>query len=95
MARPLRIEYPNAYYHVSNKAESSKLFPGDQYFQVFLNSVFEAAARLNVEVHCWSLLKDEYHLLVKTPEGKIGFEFEVRAPKAAGAKKTAAKKKAA
>lgn len=33
--------------------------------------------------------------LVKTPEGKIGFEFEVRAPKAAGAKKTAAKKKAA
>ncbi len=37
--------------------------------------------------------------LVKTPEGKIGFEFEARAPKAAGskagAKKTAAKKKAA
>jgi putative transposase len=71
MARPLRIEYPNAYYHVSNKAESSKLFPGDQYFQVFLNGVFEAAARLNVEVHCWSLLKDEYHLLVKTPEGNL------------------------
>jgi DNA topoisomerase III len=33
--------------------------------------------------------------LVKTPEGKIGFEFEVRAPKAAGAKKAGAKKKAA
>jgi DNA topoisomerase III len=33
--------------------------------------------------------------LVKTPEGKIGFEFEVRAPKATGAKKSAAKKKAA
>ncbi len=36
--------------------------------------------------------------LVKTPEGKIGFEFEARAPKAAGtkagAKKAAAKKKA-
>ncbi len=72
MARPLRIEFPNAYYHVSNKAESNqKLFPGDQYFQVFLNGVFEAAARLNVEVHCWSLLKDEYHLLVKTPEGNL------------------------
>jgi REP element-mobilizing transposase RayT len=72
MARPLRIEYPNAYYHVSNKAEENhKLFPGDQYFQVFLSGVFEAAARLNVEVHCWSLLKDEYHLLVKTPEGNL------------------------
>jgi DNA topoisomerase III len=33
--------------------------------------------------------------LVKTPEGKIGFEFETRAPKAAGVKKTAAKKKTA
>lgn len=33
--------------------------------------------------------------LVKTPEGKIGFEFEARAPKAAGAKKAGAKKKAA
>lgn len=33
--------------------------------------------------------------LVKTPEGKIGFEFEARAPKAAGKKasKTAASKK--
>src|SRR5690606_15629260 len=38
---------------------------------VFLSGVFEAAARLNVEVHCWSLLKDEYHLLVKTPEGNL------------------------
>lgn len=72
MARPLRIEYPNAYYHVSNKAEANqKLFPGDQYYQVFLSGVFEAAARLNVEVHCWSLLKNEYHLLVKTPEGNL------------------------
>ena len=72
MARPLRIEYPNAYYHVSNRAEAAhKLFPADQYFQVFLSGVFEAAARLNVEVHCWSLLKDEYHLLVKTPEGNL------------------------
>ncbi|MEY4642649.1 MAG: hypothetical protein RLZZ227_2643 [Pseudomonadota bacterium] len=72
MARPLRIEYPNAYYHVSNKAEPDHvLFPGDQYFQVFLSGVFEAAARLNVEVHCWSLLKNEYHLLVKTPEGNL------------------------
>lgn len=33
--------------------------------------------------------------LVKTPEGKIGFEFEARAPKAAGAKKATGKKKAA
>ena len=72
MARPLRIEFPNAYYHVSNKAEAShKQLPGDQYIQVFLTGVYEAAARLNVQDHCSSLLKDEYHLLVKTPEGNL------------------------
>lgn len=72
MARPLRIEFPNAYYHVSNKAEAPHiLFPGDQFYQAFLTGVLEAAARLNVEVHSWCLLKNEYHLLVKTPEGNL------------------------
>lgn len=72
MARPLRIEYPNAYYHVSNKAEEAQvLFPAEQYYKVFLNGLFESAARLNVEVHSWCLLKSEYHLLVKTPEGNL------------------------
>jgi hypothetical protein len=72
MARPLRIEYPNAFYHVSNKAEGPlALFPGEHYYKAFLSGVFEAAARLNVEVHCWSLLRHEYHLIVKTPEGNL------------------------
>jgi putative transposase len=72
MARPLRIEYPNAYYHVSNKADMGRvLFPGEQYYRSFLTGVFEAATRLNVEVHGWCLLKNDYHLLVKTPEGNL------------------------
>lgn len=72
MARPLRIEFPNAYYHVSNRADIDRtLFPGEQYYRAFLTGVFEAAVRLNVEVHAWCLLRNEYHLLVKTPEGNL------------------------
>lgn len=72
MARPLRIEYPNAYYHVTNKSDTGRvLFPGEQYYRSFLTGVFEAATRLNVEVHGWCLLKNHYHLLVKTPEGNL------------------------
>jgi len=72
MARPLRIEFPNAYYHVSNTAGTGQtLFPGEAYYRSFLTGVFEAASRLNVEIHAWCLLKNAYQLLVKTPEGNL------------------------
>ena len=72
MARPLRIEYPNAYYHVTNRGEDRRtIFPGEPYFQAFLAGVADACKRLNVEVHSYCLLKNEYHLLIKTPEGNL------------------------
>lgn len=72
MARPLRIEYPNAYYHISNRGDGKKtIFPGDQYYQAFLKGLADACLRLNVEVHSYCLLKKEYHLLIKTPEGNL------------------------
>lgn len=72
MARPLRIEYPNAYYHVSNRSDrSTGLFPGDAYYEAFLDSVRVSAERFNVEVLAWCLLRGEYHLLLKTPEGNL------------------------
>lgn len=72
MARPLRIEFPNAYYHVINRGEEGrKVFPSSRYFQVFLEGVASASSRFNVEVHAYCLLGNEYHLLVKTPEGNL------------------------
>ncbi len=72
MARPLRIEYPDAYYHVSNKAEYGiTLFPGTKFYEGFLDELADACARFNVEVHAYSLLRNEYHLLLKTPEGNL------------------------
>lgn len=72
MARPLRIEYPDAYYHVSNFAvEGQKAFPSARYYEAFLQALEETCLRLNVQVHAYSLLKDQYHLLLKTPEGNL------------------------
>ncbi|MGA0805568.1 MAG: helix-turn-helix domain-containing protein [Pseudohongiellaceae bacterium] len=72
MARPLRIEFPNAYYHVSNKADKTRgLFPAEQYYLAFLDGVREASVRFRVDLLGWCLLKNEYHLLVKTPEGNL------------------------
>jgi len=72
MARPLRIEYPDAYYHVSNIGlENHRIFPAQKYFEAFLSGLEETCFRLNVQVHAYCLLKDRYHLLIKTPEANL------------------------
>jgi putative transposase len=72
MARPLRIEYPDAYYHVSNTGlDQQQIFPAAKYFEAFLAGLEETCFRLNVEVHAYCLLKDQYHLLIKTPEANL------------------------
>jgi len=72
MARPLRIEYPNAYYHVTNRGEEGgPVFPGPKYFQAFLDCIVEAGQRFNVDIVCYCLLRNEYNLVIKTPEGNL------------------------
>ena len=72
MARPLRIEYPDAVYHVSNfSLDDKRAFPSDRYYEQFLSGIAEACARLNVEIHAYCLLRNQYHLIVKTPEGNL------------------------
>jgi len=72
MARPLRIEFPDACYHVSNIGlENQKIFPSPKYFEAFLQGLEETCFRLNVQVHAYCLLKDRYHLLIKTPEANL------------------------
>ncbi len=72
MARPLRIEYPDAVYHVSNYGlDKQRVFPSAKYFDAFIDGLAETCARLNVEVHAFCLLRDQYHLVIKTPEGNL------------------------
>jgi putative transposase len=72
MARPLRIEYPDAFYHVSNHAvDKQRVFPSDKFYEAFLASLEETCFRLNVQVHAYSLQKDQYHLVIKTPEANL------------------------
>lgn len=72
MARPQRIELPNAFYHVSNGSMPGKpLFPNDRYAAAFLDHVFIAGKRLNVEIHAWHLQKGQYQLLLRTPEANL------------------------
>ncbi|MFH1311856.1 MAG: transposase [Candidatus Eisenbacteria bacterium] len=72
MARPIRIEFPGAVYHVTSR--------GNQKQRIFLNrrdfSSFQSVLATVVETHKWvvhshCLMPNHYHLLLETPEGKL------------------------
>ena len=73
MPRPLRIEYENAYYHVMNRGRGRQcIFHGDDYYNAFLKTLEEAHQRFRLQILCYCLMSNHYHLLVKTPEANLG-----------------------
>jgi putative transposase len=80
MARPLRVEYPGAVYHVMGRGhERSPIFRDDRDRRKFLELLGTTAQDRGIEVHGYCLMDNHYHLLVETPEGGLS-----RAMKAIG-----------
>ena len=72
MSRPLRVEYENAYYHVMSRGKGrQRVFHGEEYYQSFLATLSEAHSRFGLQVLCYCLMGNHYHLLVKTPNGNL------------------------
>ena len=70
MARPLRIEYPGAYYHVMNRGQSRRnIFVEDKGRQSFLDLLADITRLWKVEIHAYCLMDNHYHLLLSTPTG--------------------------
>lgn len=73
MARPLRIEYENVFYHVMNRGRGREnTFLSDDDSKHFLYCIEEASFRFNIEVHSYYLMTDHYHLLIKIPDANMG-----------------------
>jgi len=73
MPRPIRIEYENAYYHVMNRGAGRRdIFHDKAYFEVFLQTLEEAHQRFGIQIICYCLMSNHYHLLIKTPEANLG-----------------------
>lgn len=72
MARPLRIEYPGAWYHVLNRGRrKEKIFFTDRDFPLFLDLLGDCFRLFELEVHAYALMPNHYHLLVRTPLGNL------------------------
>ncbi len=65
MSRPLRLEYPGAWYHVMNRGRmSEKIFFSDTDRETFLNVLQEAFELWNMRISAYCLMPNHYHLLV-------------------------------
>lgn len=73
MARPLRIEYENAFYHVISRGERREnIFNSDADRDKFLEKLAQTAEKYQLVIHGYALMGNHYHLLVETPKGNLG-----------------------
>jgi len=72
MARPLRIEYPGALYHVTSRGNAkAKIYLDDFDYRAFLDVLGFVVKRFNWLCHAYCLLPNHYHVLIETPEGNL------------------------
>jgi len=72
MARPLRIEFPGAVYHVTSRGNARQpIFNDDEDKGGFLDTLSIVVERFNLLCHAYCLMENHYHLLVETPKGNL------------------------
>jgi len=72
MTRPLRIEYPGAWYHVMNRGRrAEKVFHDRNDYQAFVDLLEESSEMWNIRVAAYCLMTNHYHILVQTPDANI------------------------
>ena len=72
MGRPLRIEYPDAFYHITARGNERKnIFRSNRDRERFLGYFESASERYKAIIHAYCLMDNHYHLLLQTPGGNL------------------------
>lgn len=72
MARPLRLEFAGALYHVTARGNVRQaIYRDDVDRRRFLATVAHAVDRYGWLVHGYCLMKNHYHLLIETPKATL------------------------
>ncbi len=72
MARPLRINIPGGWYHVTSRGQNrAPIYLDNRDRLEFLDRLEEMVKRYEVEVHAYVLMRNHYHLLLRTPHANL------------------------
>jgi hypothetical protein len=72
MPRPLRVEYPGAYYHIRHRLRPNPaLFKTPSPYLVFLDLIGKVSQLFELECLAFCLTPKEFHLLIRTPHGQL------------------------
>ncbi|MBA3961503.1 MAG: transposase [Chthoniobacterales bacterium] len=72
MARPLRIEYDGALYHLIARGNRRQaIFERDSDSQRFLDLLAQSLARFDVDLHAFVLMGNHFHLLAQTRRANL------------------------
>ena len=72
MARPSRIEFANALYHLTSRGNRREyIYLNDNDRKSFLSVLLQVCERYNWVCHGYCLMSNHYHLLIETPEANL------------------------
>lgn len=72
MARPLRLEYEGALYHVTSRGNAqADIYLDDSDRRIFLRILGAAITKHGWVLHAFCLMGNHYHLLVETPQPNL------------------------
>jgi putative transposase len=72
MARPLRLQYPGALYHVTARGNARQpIYTDARDRQQFLTVLAAVVERFDWRCYAYCLMDNHYHLLIETPRGNL------------------------
>ncbi len=72
MARPLRIEFPGALYHVTSRGNArQRVFRDDEDRETYLATLAWVVGRFRWCCHAYCLMDNHVHLLIETPQPNL------------------------
>jgi len=72
MARPLRIEYEGAVYHIISRGNRGEhIFAEDQDKEYFIETLQNAAEKYKIDLYAFCIMGNHYHLLLTAPQGEL------------------------
>ena len=67
MARPLRVEYSGAVYHVINRGNAGEyLYRSSRDRKKYLSYLAKAVKRFSIKIHTYCLMRNHVHILMET-----------------------------